>query len=118
MSRSGVCDFCNEPWNPMHHTWFCHHTTPFEITDKRDGTIYTYDDEWLVCEKCDVLLHSDNHKALCLRCAEAHPERQPGNLRQIYSLVEYVIQEFKRGWKESHPLHERRACLVTLPNVH
>jgi hypothetical protein len=118
MSKTGSCDFCGKTWNPLDHTWFCHHTEPFEIRDRRDGTIYAYDDEWLVCNDCDNLIATNNHKALALRSAESHPEREPGNLRQIYGMVEFLHGEFRRGWRNSHPLHERRECLTRLPNVH
>jgi hypothetical protein len=99
----------------MHMTWFCHHTEPFEI--RKDGRFVAFINEWLICEVCDILLHSGNKKALILRAAEAHPERQPGNLRAMYGLMEALLAEFQHGWLDSHPLHERRECLINLPGV-
>lgn len=101
----------------MDHTWMCHHCKPFEIREEQTNTVYSYDDEWLVCQACDLLISTNNRKALAVRSAESHPDREPGNLRALYSLAEFVHNEFFHGWLDSHPLYERRACLVKLPNV-
>jgi hypothetical protein len=117
MSKTGTCDFCGKRWDPMDHTWFCHHAKPFSVQEQDTGTIYQYDDEWLVCETCDTLVATDNRKALALRSAETHPNRKPGNLRELFALMEFLHEQFFSGWLDSHPLYERRECLTRLPNV-
>lgn len=102
----------------MDHTWTCHHIEPFEVHDETADVTYSYADEWLVCEQCDSYIATQNVKALALRSAEAHPLRRPGNLRQLFQLMQFVHAQFYRSWKDSHLLFENRACLVKLPQVH
>jgi esterase/lipase superfamily enzyme len=117
MSRTGVCDFCGKVWNPMDHTWFCHHAEPFEVKDTDTGTTYEYDEQWLVCQICDMYIETKNKKGLALRAAETHPDRQPGNLRELYGIAGMLHDAFFARWQHSHPLYERRECLTRLPNV-
>jgi hypothetical protein len=114
---TGQCDFCGKQWNPNDFTWTCHHVEPFMIKDLDSGTEYAYDEQWLLCRECDVLYITQDRKALSLRAAYSHPDREPGNLREMFAVVTILQEAFRTNWKESHPLYERRDCLVRLPNV-
>src|SRR5262245_31929115 len=115
--RTGMCEFCGKVWDPMDHTWFCHHVEPFSVHDPDNGVTYEYDDEWVACSICNVLVLTRNKKALALRTAEHHPGRVPGNLRDLYRVAEMLHTAFFERWQHSHPLHSRRECLINMPNV-
>jgi|SRR5215510_10701887 len=117
MSRQGMCDFCGKQWNPMDHTWHCHHAEPFEVHDTDTDSYYEYNGRWLACQECDMYIATHNKKALALRAAEKHPDRRPGNLREMYGVAEQLYEAFFQRWLDSHPLHEKRECLIRLPNV-
>jgi hypothetical protein len=115
---AAMCDFCGKRWTMMDHRWWCHHCHPVQIHVEGD-VIYNADEQWLVCQDCNEMVEKKEWKSLAIYSARTHPDnKRRRDLRFLTRACYAINQAFAKAWISSHLLHEKRECLVKLPQVH